>query len=183
MGKRFYDDKKPKLIIPSNTIEKLRIMKKLAILTTALIIVTIASTYFFLNSNTSSSFLSETSPLVAMKLVPSDQLNITQGGVTRLNVTLTSLNMNETTIPLSLVLQTYENKPLNASITREKLFSSTFTVNPIFLEPNDTVTSMLTLHVGDAAPSGKYTFLVELGNLQIHQLTGNTFDLAVAPSS
>jgi hypothetical protein len=118
-----------------------------------------------------------------MNLAQSGQLNITQGGVTRINVTLTSLNMNETTIPLSLILQTYDNEPLDSAATKEELFSSTFTVNPIVLESNDTVTSVLTLHVGEAAPAGKYTFLVELGNSQIFHLTGTTFDLTVAPSS
>jgi hypothetical protein len=158
-------------------------MKKLTILTIALIIVTIISAYYFLKSDAPSSLLSETSPLVAMNLVPSGQLNITQGSVTRINVTLTSLNMNETTIPLSLVLQNYDNEPLDSSVTKEDLFGSTFTINPILLKSNDTITSVLTLHVGDAAPSGKYTFLVELGNSQIHHLTGATFDLAVAASS
>ncbi len=158
-------------------------MKKLAILTIALIIVTIISAYYFLKSDAPLSLLSETSPLIAMNLVPSGQLNITQGSVTRINVTLTSLNMNETTIPLSLVLQNYDNEPLDSSVTKEELFGSTFTINPILLKSNDTITSVLTLHVGDAAPSGKYTFLVELGNFQIHHLTGTTFDLAVAPSS
>jgi len=158
-------------------------MKKLAILATIIVLVTIISAYFFLTSNAPSSLLSETAPLVDMNLVPSGQLNATQGGVTRVNVTLTSLNMNETTIPLSLVLQTYDNEPLDSSVTKEELFSSTFTVNPIVLESNDTITSVLTLHVGEAAPSGKYTFFVELGNSQIHHLVGTMFDLAVAPSS
>jgi len=158
-------------------------MKKLAIITIVLIAVTIASAFYFLKSNAPSSLLSETSPLVVMNLVPSGQLNITQGSVTRVNITLTSLNMNETTIPLGLVLQNYDNEPLDSSVTKEELFSSTFTINPILLKSNDTVTSILTLHAGDVTPSGKYTFLVELGNSQIHHLTGTTFDLAVAPSS
>jgi len=158
-------------------------MKKLTILTIALIIVTIISAYYFLKSDAPSSLLSETSPLVAMNLVPSGQLNITQGSVTCINITLTSLNMNETTIPLSLVLQNYDNGPLDSSVAKEDLFGSTFTINPILLKSNDTITSVLRLHVGNAAPSGKYTFLVELGNSQIHHFPGTTFDLAVAPSS
>jgi len=158
-------------------------MKKLAILATVIIVVTIISAYYFLTSNAPSPLLNETTPLVDMKLAPTGQLNTTQGGVTHINVTLTSLNMNETEIPLSLILQTYDNEPLDSSTTKEKLFSATFTVNPIVLESNDTVTSVLTLHVAEAAPAGKYTFLVELGNSQIHHVTGTTFDVAVESSS
>ena len=158
-------------------------MKKLAIIATVIIVVTIMSAYYFFTSNAPSPLLSETTPLVNMNLAPSGQLNATQGGIIRLNVTLTSLNMNETEIPLSLILQTYNDEPLNSPAIKEELFSSTFTVNPIVLESNDTVTSVLTLHVTEAAPAGKYTFLIELGSSQIHHLTGTTFDLAVAPSS
>ena len=158
-------------------------MKKLPILATVIIIVTIISAYYFLTANTPSPLLSEPTPLLDMKLAPTGQLNTTQGGVTRINVTLTSLNMNETEIPLSLILQTYDNEPLDSAAIKEELFSSTFTVNPIILESNDTVTSVLTLHVSEATPAGKYTFLVELGNSQIHHVTGTTFDLAIEPSS
>jgi hypothetical protein len=158
-------------------------MKKLAILATVIIVATVISAYYFLTSNSPSPQLSETTPLVDMSLAPSAQMNTNQGGVARINVTLTSLNLNKTEIPLSLVLQTYGNEPSDSSIAKEELFSSTFTVNPIVLESNDTITSVLTLHVAETAPPGKYTFLVELGNTQIHHLTGTTFDLAVAPSS
>jgi hypothetical protein len=157
-------------------------MKKLAILTTIIILVTIIIAYYFLTSNDPSSLPQKTAPLVDMNLAPSGQLNATQGGITRVNVTLTSLNMNETTIPLSLVLQAYDNEPWDSSTQQEKPFSSTFTLNPIALESNETKTSVLTLHIGETAPSGKYTFLVELGNAQTHHLVGTTFDLVVAPS-
>jgi hypothetical protein len=157
-------------------------MKKLVILATVIILVTIISAYYFLTANEPSSLPYTPAPLVDMNLAPSGQLNVTQGGVTIVNVTLTSLNMNETTIPLSLVLQAYDNEPCDSSISQEELFSSTFTLNPIVLESNGTKASVLTLHVGEAAPLGRYTFLVELGNAQIHHLVGATFDLVVAPS-
>jgi hypothetical protein len=171
------------MYIPATTIGKRENMKKLTILATVIIIVTVISAYYFLTSNTPSPLLSEPTPLLDMKLMPTGQLNTTQGGITRLNITLTSLNMNKTEIPLSLILQTYDNEPLDSAVSKEELFSSTFTVNPIVLETNDTVTSVLTLHVAEATPAGKYTFLVELGSSQIHHVTGTTFDLAVAPSS
>jgi hypothetical protein len=157
-------------------------MKKLVILATVIILVTIISAYYFLTANEPSSLPYKATPLVDMSLTPSGQLNVTQGGVTIVNVTLTSLNMNETTIPLSLVLQAYDNEPCDSSISQEELFSSTFTLNPIVLESNGTKASVLTLHVGEAAPLGRYTFLVELGNAQMHHLVGTTFDLVVAPS-
>ena len=158
-------------------------MKRRATLAAVIIAVTVISAYYFLTSNLPSPQLSETPPLVVMNLAPSGQLNINQGGVARINVSLTSLNLNKTEIPLSLVLQTYGNQPSNSSTAKEELFSSTFTVNPIVLDSNETTTSVLTLHVAETAPPGKYTFLIELGNTQIHHLTGTTFDLAVAPSS
>jgi hypothetical protein len=158
-------------------------MKKLVILTTVIILVTIISAYYFLTFNTLSPPLNHPTPLMDMKLMPTEQLNTTQSGIIRINVTLTSLNMNKTEIPLSLILQNYDNEPLDSAVTKEEIFSSTFTVNPIVLKTNDTVTSVLTLHVAEAAPTGKYTFLVELGSSQIHHVTGTTFDLAVAPSS
>jgi hypothetical protein len=118
-----------------------------------------------------------------MTLIPSGQLNATQGAVISINVTLTSLNLNETTMPLSLVLQAYDYEPWSSSTAQDEPFSSTFNLNPIVLKSNETKTSILTLHVGEAAPLGRYTFLVELGNAQIHDLKGTTFDVVVAPSS
>ena len=158
-------------------------MKKLPILATVIILVAIISAYFFLTSNRSSSLSNKPTPLVNMNLAPSGQRNATQGGVTRINVTVTSLNMNETTIASSLVLQDYDNEPWHSSTTQEELFSSTFTLNPMVLESNETKKSVLTLHIGEAASVGRYTFLVELGNAQIHHLVGTTFELVVSASS
>jgi uncharacterized membrane protein len=157
--------------------------KQLAtVLTIIIVIVAITSAYIFVASNGPPSPLSKPLPLVELNLAPSGSLNVTQGGVTSVNVTLTSLNMSETTIPLSLVLQAYNNEPWNASITKEELFSSTFTLNPVVLEVNETRTSVLTLHVAEDVSTGKYAFLVELGNTEIHHVLGATLELNVAPS-
>jgi uncharacterized membrane protein len=157
--------------------------KQLAtVLTIIIVIVAITSAYIFLASNSQQSPLSKPPPLVELNLAPSGTLNATQGGVTSVNVTLTSLNMSETSIPLSLVMQAYNNEPWNASITKEELFSSTFTLNPVVLQSNETKTSVLTLHVAENVPTGKYAFLVELGNTEIHHVLGATLELNVAPS-
>ena len=159
-------------------------IKLAAVLTTVIILVTIISAYYFFESNESRSLpYKKNPPLVDINLAPSGQLNATQGGVISINVTLASLNINETTIPLSLVLQAYNNEPWDSSISQNELFSSTFTINPIVLKANETKASILTLHVAEGTPIGRYTFLVEMGNSQIHHLIGTTFDLVVAPSS
>jgi hypothetical protein len=153
-----------------------------AVLTAIIVIAAIVSAYYFLESNSHPSLPSKPLPLVEVDLAPSGNLNTTQGGVTSVNVTLTSLNMSETTIPLSLVLQAYDNNPLDSSTDKKALFSSTFSLNPIVLPSNETKTSVLTLHVAKEAPTGKYTFLVELGNSQITHISGATLKVTVAPS-
>ena len=160
-----------KCIIASTTIEIRGIMRTqlAAVLTTIIVIAAVISAYYFLESNSRPSLPSNASPSVEVKLAPSGSSNAIQGGVTSVNVTLTSLNINETTIPLSLVLQDYDNEPLASSINKNELFSSTFSLNPVVLEANKTATSVLTLHVAEDAPTGKYAFLVELGNTQIHE--------------
>jgi hypothetical protein len=174
-----------KNIIPSTTIGIWGIMRiqLAAILTIIIVIVAILSAYFFLASNESlpESF-SRDLPLIDANLAPSGQLNASQGGVASVNVTLTSLNMSETAIPLSLVLQAYNNTPLDSPTSHNELFSSTFTLNPIVLKSNETEASTLTLHVAEAAPTGKYTFLVEFGNSEVHHLVGATLELNVTPS-
>jgi uncharacterized membrane protein len=151
-----------------------------AVFTVIIVIVAIVSAYYFLESNSQLSSPSKAPPLVELTLAPSGPLNATQGGVTNVNVTLTSLNMSETTIPLSLILQTYDDEPWDSSINKEELFSSTFSLNPVVLQANETKTSVLTVHVAEDVPIGKYTFLVELGNTQIHNVIGGTFELNVA---
>jgi len=152
-----------------------------AVLTAIIVIVAIVSAYYFLESNSHQlSSPSKAPPLVGLTLAPSGSLNATQGGVTSVNVTLTSLNMSETTIPLSLVLEAYDNEPLDSSVDKGDLFSSTFSLNPIVLQSNETKTSVLTLHVAEGAPIGKYAFLVELGNTQIHNVLGATLEVTVA---
>src|SRR4030042_3265516 len=173
-----------KCIIPSMTIGIWGIMRiQLAtVLTIIVVIAAIRSAYYFLASNNQPSPLAKDPPLVELNLAPSGALNATQGGVTSVNVTFTSLNMSETAIPLGLVLQAYNNEPWNSSINKEELFSSTFTLNPVVLKSNETKTSVLTLHVAEDVPIGKYAFLVELGNTQIHHVLGATLELTVAPS-
>jgi hypothetical protein len=173
-----------KCIIPSTTIGIWGIMRTqlAAVLAIIIVIVAIISAYYFLESNSHQSSPSKPLPLVELNLAPSGSLNATQGGVTSVNVTLTSLNMSETAIPLSLVLQAYNNTPLDSPTSHNELFSSTFTLNPIVLKSNETETSTLTLHVAEGAPTGKYTFLVEFGNAEIHHLVGATLELNVAPS-
>ena len=173
-----------KCIIPSTTIGIWGIMRiQLAtVLTIIIVIVAIISAYIFIASNSQPSPLSKPLPLVELNLAPSGSLNATQGGVTSVNVTLTSLNMSETAIPLSLVLQAYNNEPWDSSINKEALFSSTFTLNPVVLKSNETKTSVLTLHVAEDVPIGKYAFLVELGNTELHHVLGATLELTVAPS-
>ena len=171
-----------KCIIASTTIGICGIMRTqlAAVLTIIIVIAAVISAYYFLESNSRRSSPSKASPSVEVNLAPSGSLNATQGGVTSVNVTLTSLNMSETTIPLSLVLQAYDNEPLVSSIDKEDLFSSTFSVNPIVLKTNETETSVLTLHVAEDVPIGKYTFLVELGNTQVHNVLGATLEVTVA---
>jgi hypothetical protein len=157
-------------------------IKIATVLTIIVVIAAILSAYYFLASNEPKpQSFSRDLPLIDINLAPSGQLNATQGGVTNVNITLTSLNMSKTSIPLSLVLQAYDNKPLDSPISNSELFSSTFTLNPIVLEANETKTSSLTLHVVEGTPTGKYTFLVELGNAEIHHLSGATLELNVAP--
>jgi hypothetical protein len=170
-----------KCIIASTTIGLWGIMRTqiVAVLTIIIVIVATISAYYFLESNSHESSPSKASPL-ELNLAPSGILNTTQGGVTSVNVTLTSLNMSETSIPLSLVLQTYDNKPVDSSSDKEDLFSSTFSVNPIVLKTNETETSVLTLHVAEDVPIGKYAFLVELGNTQIHNVLSATLEVTVA---
>jgi hypothetical protein len=152
-----------------------------AILTVIIVIVAILSAYYFLESDSHQlSSLSKAPPLVDLTLAPSGSRNANQGGVASVNVTLTSLNMSETTIPLSLILQAYNNEPLDSLVDKEDLFSSTFSLNPIVLKANETKTSVLTLHVPEDVPRGKYTFLVELGNTQIHHVLGATLEVTVA---
>lgn len=172
----------PKCIIPSTTIGTWGIMRiqLVAVLTAIIVIAAIISAYYFLESNSHQSLPSKASPLVELNLAPSGSLNTTQGGVTSVNVTLTSLNMSETTIPLSLVLEAYDNEPLDSSVDKGDLFSSTFSLNPIVLQSNETKTSVLTLHVAEGVPIGKYAFLVELGNTQIHNVLGATLEVTVA---
>jgi hypothetical protein len=171
-----------KCIIASTTIGICGIMRTqlAAVLTTIIVIAAVISAYYFLESNSRRSSPSKASPSVEVNLAPSGSLNATQGGITSVNVTFTSLNMNETTIPLSLVLQGYDNKPLDYSINKEGLFSSTFSLNPVVLEANKTATSVLTLHVAEDASTGKYAFLVELGNTQIHEDLSAILEVNVA---
>jgi len=157
-------------------------MQLAAVLAIIIVIVAIISAYYFLESNSQHSSLSKPLPLVELNLAPSGSLNATQCGVTSINVTFTSLNMSETSIPLSLVLQGYDNKLWDSSVPKEGLFSSTFSLNPVVLKSNETKTSVLTLHVAEDVPIGKYAFLVELGNTQIHHVLGATLELTVAPS-
>jgi hypothetical protein len=152
-----------------------------AVLAIIIVMVTVISAYYFLESNSQPSPLSKPLPLVELNLAPSGSLNVSQGGVTSVNVTLTSLNMSETEIPLSLVLQAYNNEPWASPISKEELFSSTFTPNPIVLKSNETKTAVLTMHIGEDVPIGEYAFLVELGNAEIHHLVGATLELNVAP--
>jgi hypothetical protein len=156
-------------------------IKLVAVLTVIVVTATILSAYYFLTSDEPmpQSF-SRDFPLIEVNLAPSGQLNATQGGVTSVNVTITSLNISETSIPLSLVLQAYDNEPLDSPISNSEQFSSTFSLNPIVLETNETKTSRLTMHVAEGVPTGKYTFLIELGNAQIHHLSGATLELNVA---
>lgn len=169
-------------IIPSTTIRVWGIMRTqlAAVLTVIIVIAAIVSAYYFLESNSQPSSLSKPLPLVDLKLAPSGSLNATQGGVTSVNVTLTSLNMSETTMPLSLVLQAYNDESWDSSVSKEGMFSSTFSLNPVVLPSNETKTSVLTLHVAEDVPTGKYTFLVELGNTQIHNVLGATLEVTVA---
>jgi hypothetical protein len=117
---------------------------------------------------------------VEVNLAPSGSLNATQGGVKSVNVTLTSLNINETAIPLSLVLQDHDTESLDSSIDKEELFSSTFSLYPVVLKANKTPTSVLALDVTEDAPTGKYVFLVELGNTQIHEDLSDLLEVTVA---
>ena len=151
-----------------------------AVLAIIIVIVAIISAYYFLESNSQQSSLSKPLPLVELNLTPSGSLNATQGGVTSVNVTFTSLNMSETSIPLSLVLQGYDNELWDSSVSKEALFSSTFSLNPVVLKSNETKTSVLTLHVAEDVPIGKYAILVELGNTQIHNVLGATLEVTVA---
>lgn len=152
------------------------------VLTIIIVILTIISAYYFLKFNSHQSSPSKASPLVELNLAPSGGLNATQGGVTSVNVALTSLNMSETSIPLSLVLQAYDNEPVDSSIDKGDFFSSTFSVNPIVLKTNETETSVLTLHVAEDVPIGKYAFLVEMGNTQIYNVIDATLEVTVAAS-
>jgi hypothetical protein len=172
-----------KNIIPSTTIETWRIMRiqLAAVLTIIIVIAAILSAYYFIESNSQPASPSEAPPLLEISLAPSGSLNATQGGVTSVNVTFTSLNMSETSIPLSLVLQAYNNTLWDSSVDEEDLFSSTFSLNPVVLKSNETETSVLTLFVAEGAPTGKYTFLVELGNAQVHPVPSVTFELTVTP--
>jgi hypothetical protein len=151
-----------------------------AALTTIIVIAAVIGAYYFLESNSRRSLPSKASPSVEVNLAPSRSLNATQGGVTSVNVTLTSLSINETAIPLSLVLQDYDNEPLDSSINKEELFSSTFSLNPVVLEANETATSVLTLHVAEDAPTDKYAFLIELGNTQIYEDLSAILEVIVA---
>jgi hypothetical protein len=97
-------------------------IKLVAVLTIIVVTAAILSAYYFLEFNgpMPQSFSGDL-PLIEINLAPSGQLNATQGGVASVNVIITSINMSETSIPLSLVIQAYDNKPLDSPMSNSEL--------------------------------------------------------------
>jgi hypothetical protein len=105
-------------------------------------------------------------------------LNVSQGTNLQLNLTFTSISSEQLTIPIeNLTLLGYDGSmPIdykswnfsanwNTSIPQERVFNYTFGLNQITLQPEMSNSTVLTIHVAEDAPIGKYTFDINLGTV------------------
>jgi hypothetical protein len=128
--------------------------------------------------------------------------NITQGNIITINVDLLlGSNQKELTIPLYLLVSSFENKPISKIITSPpkpypvlpwpdhddspnmtKPFEATFNPNPLTIKPNQNMSTTLTIVTLDDTQLGEYTLFVELGEWKQTATGGVKFNLMVLPN-
>jgi hypothetical protein len=99
------------------------------------------------------------------------------------NITLTSYN---STISYDRYID-WDNRNWNRSLVQETVFNYTCSLNPVILQSNETVSTIITLQWANDAPVGRYTIDVTLGQFSflstpedhVDQLYAQTFTLFI----
>jgi hypothetical protein len=113
-----------------------------------------------------------------------DKLNVTQGATLQVNMTITSYIDTELSLPFeNLAIKNYNNATWEPSKPQEKIFSYTFSQNPLILPPNGNNSCILTLQIANDAPIGEYEMYVKCGNATLTYVGGSNFKLTVTRSN
>ena len=111
-----------------------------------------------------------------------EDMNVTQGSTLQVNVTLTSLTVQELTIPIqNLTLSGFNNTSWDNSIPQNELLNYTFSTNQLVLQPHESTSVVVTLEIAEDAPLVQYLFTVELGNSQVTHIGGISIIVGVTP--
>ncbi len=170
-------------------------MKKVsnkAILIAAILFVTVVGLAVFIQqyensvSNSNASHISTPEPLFSYDISSLESNttcvnglinNVSQGAELRANITFTSMASQSIEIPIeSMKLLGYSNSndnsnwdtsKWNTSVPQEKVFSYSFNLKALTLQPGTSNSTILTLDLSKDAPVGRYALDVNLGNVKV----------------
>jgi hypothetical protein len=96
-------------------------------------------------------------------------MNVSQGAILRVNLTLSSLSSTEIAVPIeSLTLTAYNSNSDtgNASLAQQSVFNYSFSVNQLTLQPQMSNSTTVTINMAKDAPTGTCTLEINLGALK-----------------
>ena len=92
-------------------------------------------------------------------------MNISQGTTLQANLTFTSKNNQQLSIPIeNLKLSTY-NEEVETSIIQEKVFNYSFSLSHLTLKPSMSNSTILTISLAQDAPIGRYELALNIGKI------------------
>jgi len=120
-------------------------------------------------------------PMISETFTPSRSLNTSQGSTFEINITLSSILDTELSLPFeSLEVMAFNNTP--ADIPQGKLFSYSFSKNPLIIPANGTSSTTLTVTMADNASVGRYLLYLKYGNSNITYVGGSNLFVDVEPA-
>ena len=147
--------------------------------------VVVTSVYLYYNSNNRPAstpavmYTSNISPTISLQTTGgiSNVINVSQGATQQINLTLTSLYSSQiVAIPIenlrllaynsAIDYKNWDTSNWNTSIVQEKVFTYSFSLSELTLQPNMSNSTIITLSLTNNAPLGRYALWVNLGDIK-----------------
>jgi len=110
------------------------------------------------------------------------EINVTQGQIFQINLTITSF-LNQTTIFTSNIdLAGYGNAAWDTSQDSHMIFNATFSQKNLTLGPQAKESTLLTIYMAQNAPTGKYLFYINNTAMTVN-VTPSSTKLSTAPKN
>ena len=150
----------------------------------AIVLIFICVIGYFLLVNNEKDIPLKKPQLISAEYSPSRSFNVYQGSTFQLFITFKSHLNSSLVFPLGEPTLIGYNSTDNTDYLPEgELFSHNFSVNPLFITPYGSNSTVLTVNVAIDAPIGKYLFEIEYGNSDITNYSGTRIIATVLPAN